>query len=190
METPILFIHGLGGSKKQYQPIIKYLKNKGIARFYEFIYESRIGLHPIKTLAKDLAEYIDKNIKENDINIIAFSQGGIIALTYLKYNKNRNVKKLFTLCSPHKGSLLAYIFNLPGLCDLRPKSNLLSELEVFAKELEMDIYSIYTPFDLMVFPGWNARPKFGKAKLILAPAHPVAFFWPSTKKFVYKNLIK
>ena len=185
---PILFIHGIAGDKRQYQPIIKYLRKKGIDNFYEFTYESRIGLHPIKTISKELAEFIKENIKEENINIIAFSQGGIIALAYLRYYKNKNVNKLFTLCSPHKGSALAYLLNLPGFIDLRPNSKLLKELDDFVKKGEENIYSIYTPFDLMVLPGWNAKPKKGKIKMVLAPAHNVAFFWPTSKKFIYKNL--
>ena len=186
--NPILFVHGFGSNDKQYQPLIRYLEQKGIKKFYEFVYDSSVGLHPIKTIAKELSEYIAKNVKEEPINIIGISQGGIIALAYLKYYKNINVKKVFTLCSPHKGSRLAKILNLPGIIDLRPGSKLLKELEVFAKKEKIDIYSLYTPFDLMVFPGWNARPDYGKKKIIFAPAHPVAFFWPATKKFIYKNL--
>lgn len=185
---PILFIHGFGSNERQYQPIIRYLENKGIKNFYEFVYDSSVGLHPIKTIAKELSEFIAENVKEESINIIGISQGGIIALAYLKYYKNRSVKKIFTLCSPHKGSRLAKILNLPGIIDLRPGSKLLKELELFAKEEKLDIYSVYTPFDLMVFPGWNARPESGKQKIIFAPAHPVAFFWPATKKFIFKNL--
>ncbi len=185
---PILFIHGFAGDKKQYQSIIKYLRKKGINNFYEFSYDNKYGLASIKVTAKDLSEFIAENVKEKNINIVAISQGGIIALTYLKYYKNKNVKKLFTLCSPHKGSSLAKIMNLPGLIDLQPHSKLLRELEIFVKKSKVDIYSIYTPFDLMVFPGWNARSSYGKNKIIFAPAHPLAFSWPSVKRFIYKNL--
>ena len=187
--NPILFIHGFGGDEKQYLPIIKYLREKGINNFYEFNYDNKYGLAPLKGVAKDLAEFINKNVKEPDINIIAISQGGIIALAYLKYFKNINIKKLFTICSPHKGSLLAHIMNLPGLIDLRPKSKLLKDLEDFVQKNKTDIYSIYTPFDLMVFPGWNAKANNGRIKMILAPAHPLAFSWPSVKQFIYKNLL-
>lgn len=192
--NPILFIHGWGADKRQYQPIIKYLKNKGIDNFYEFEYASRIGLAPIKVLAKELAEFINKNIIEKDINIIGISQGGIIALAYLKYynyppaQAGKNVKKMFTLCAPHKGSMLANVMNLPGLIDLRKNSELLNELEIFAEENKIDIYSVYTPFDLMVFPGWNAKSKHGKNKIIFALTHPAVFSSLSTLKFIYNNL--
>jgi len=192
--NPILFIHGIGGSKEQYQPIMRYLEKRGVNKFYEFNYEKKFGLSPIKELAEELAEFLKKNVKEENINIIAISQGGIIALTYLKYYNNlpaqagKNVEKLFTLCSPHKGSRLAKIMNLPGLIDLRPDSGLLKDLEIFVEENKIDLYSVYTPFDLMVFPGWNARSRYGKKKIIFAPTHPAAFFWPATMKFIYKNL--
>ena len=54
---PILFIHGLGGDKKQYSSIIKYLREKGIDGFYEFEYESKFGLSPIKSIAEDSRVY-------------------------------------------------------------------------------------------------------------------------------------
>jgi len=186
---PIVFVHGIVGDKKQYQPIIKYLQKKGINNFYEFSYESRIGLHSIKVIAKELAEYIKKNVKEKNINIIAFSQGGIIALAYLKFYRNKHVKKLFTICTPHKGSKMAHILNWPGFIDLRPNSQLLKEIEDFVPTTETNIYSMYTPLDLVVFPGWNAKPKHGKTKMVLAPTHASAFYWPASKKFIYKNLI-
>ena len=186
---PILFIHGLGGTDEQYQSIIQYLQKKGINNFYQFEYKNKYGFSSIKIVSKELADYIRKNVKEKNINIIAISQGGIIALAYLKYYKNINVGKLFTLCSPHKGSKLAKIMDLPGLIDLRPKSKLLKELEIFVKESNVNVYSVYTPFDLMVFPGWNARSKYGKKKIIFAPTHPAAFSWPATMEFIYKNLI-
>jgi len=187
--NPILFIHGFGGKAKEYRPIMKYLEERGINDFYEFNYDNKYGFSPIKVIAKELAEFIENNIKEKEsINIIALSQGGIIALAYLKFYKNINVGKIFTICSPHKGSRLARIAKLPGLIDLQPGSELLRELEDFGQKNKLNVYSLYTPFDLMVFPGWNARAKYGKRKIIFAPTHPVAFSWPETKRFIYKNI--
>lgn len=191
---PILFIHGFGGYVEQYQPIIKYLRNKGFENFYEFDYDKKFGLTSLKVIANELAEFVDKNVKEENINIIAFSQGGIIALEYLKdfcllgHKKKTNTEKLFTICSPHKGSLTAKTMDLPGVIELRPDSFLLKDLEVFIQESKINIYSVYTPFDLMVFPGWNARAKIGKKKIIFAPTHPAAFSWPATMEFIYKNI--
>lgn len=190
--NPILFIHGFGGYCSQYKPIQDYLKKNSISNFYEFNYDNKFGLCHIKELAEDLAKFIKDNIKEKSINIIGYSQGGIIALAYLKYYQNIEVEKVFTICTPHKGSRLANIKSiiLPGIVDLRPESTLLKEVEMFCVACDSEIYAIYTPFDLMVFPGWNAKHKHGINKIIFAPTHNVAFFWPSTKKFILKNLLK
>jgi triacylglycerol lipase len=184
----ILLIHGLGGYVGQYQPIVKFLKKKGFDKFYQFSYSNRFGFSSLRLAAKELAEYIDKNVKEDEIDIIALSQGGIIGLTYLMEHKAKKINKFFTVCSPHKGSKLAKILDLPGIVDLRPNSKLIKELEEFVKNSKINLYSIYTPFDLMVFPGWNAKSAHGKKKIIFAPTHPSAFSWPATIKFIYKNL--
>lgn len=186
--NPIVFVHGLNGYTEQYHPIIKFLREKGFEKFYCFSYNNKFGLSSLRIVAHELAEFVDKNITEEKFDIIAFSQGGIIAMDYLKEYKNKKVDKLFTVCTPHRGSKLAKISNLPGIKDLRPKSDLINELEDFAKNNHINLYSIYTPFDLMVFPGWNARSKYGKKKIIFAPTHPSAFSWPATMKFIYKNL--
>jgi pimeloyl-ACP methyl ester carboxylesterase len=190
MKNAILFVHGLNGNKNQYQSIIKYLRKKGFNKFYEFCYSNNKGQVSIKEIAKELSIFISNNITEDKFDVISISQGGIIFLTYLKYFKNKEVGKIFTLCSPHDGSLFAYFGKRPGFIDLKPKSNLLIDIERFVKDSNLDIYSVFTPFDLMVFPGWNAKLNYGKVKMVLAPLHPLVFMWPTVKKFIYKNLIK
>jgi len=188
--NPIIFVHGIGGDRKQYKPIMDYLRKNNINNFYEFNYVNKFGFCHIKDLAEELAEFIKDNVKEKAVNIIGFSQGGIIALAYLRFYKNAEVEKLFTVCTPHRGSKLAKIMSLPGFVDLRPGSDLLKELEKFTINCETEIYALYTPLDIMVFPGWNARQKHGKNKIIFAPEHNVAFSWLTTKKFILKNLLK
>jgi pimeloyl-ACP methyl ester carboxylesterase len=189
MKNAILFVHGFIGSKKEYQPIIKYLKKKGFNKFYEFCYLQNKGQVSIKEIAKELSGFISNNITEEKFDVIGISQGGIIFLTYLKYFKNKEVGKIFTLCSPHDGSLFAYFGKKPGFIDLRPKSNLLVDINQFVKNSNLEIFSVFTPFDLMVFPGWNARLNYGKIKMVLTPFHPLVFMCSTTKKFIYKNLI-
>lgn len=186
----ILFVHGFNGDEGEYQSIIKYLKKRGFSNFYEFVYGKNLGQVPIKNIAKELSEFIEKNIRDEEIDIIAMSQGGVVALAFLQYYKNKKIGKLFNLCTPYKGSFWAYFLKSPGGIDLRPNSALLKGIDGYLKNNNIDIYSVYTPFDLMVFPGWNAKPRYGKTKMIFAPIHPFAFFWRSTKKFIYKNLLK
>jgi triacylglycerol lipase len=188
MKRPILFIHGFAGGKYEFRPIINHLKNKGFSKFYQFTYKKRFCQIPIRVIAKQLSDFVTSNISEDKIDIIGISQGGIIAEYYLKHFNKKEIRTLFTLCTPHKGSIMAYISGKPGFIDLRPRSKVLIEAEEFMKKSKTKLFSVYTPFDLMVFPGWNANPGHGKIKKVYAPLHPLAFWIPSTLKFISKNL--
>jgi esterase/lipase len=159
----IVFIHGLGGSRFDYKVIIKCLKQHNYNKFYEFTYNDNKSL---KDIAKDFNNYI-KNIKGEKV-IIGLSQGGIIA-RLIKQNA-----KIITICTPHKGSLTAYLSK--RYKDLRPNSELLKTLK------NNNIYSIYTPFDFVVFPGWNA--KYGKSKITYSLLHPLAFQSKTSLNFI------
>lgn len=186
MKPPILFIHGFSGGRYEFKPIIIYLSKHGYSRFYEFTYQRKFGQVSIRDIAKELSDYVKANVKEKEIAIIGCSQGGLVAEYYMKHLCNKGVKRLITLCTPHKGTLLAYLWNWPGIKDLRPGSKLIVEMKDFMKYRWC--YAVYTPFDLMVFPGWNAIPDNGKAKMSLAVAHPLAFWLPGSLKFVKESL--
>ncbi len=189
---PILFIHGFGGGAYEFQPIIRYLKKRGYDKFYEFTYEKKHGDIPLSEVAKELADFVKQNVTEQGFHIIGVSQGGIIARYYLQNFNKKIVPKCVTLCTPHNGSLMAYLSNKPGFVDLRPGSKLLRELEEHEHKVSLTLfYGVYTPFDLMVFPGWYAKNKFAnEMKMVLAPLHPLAFWWPSTLRFVLRVLEK
>jgi triacylglycerol lipase len=185
---PIVFLHGFGGGRYEFQPIIRFLKKHGFLKFYEFTYVEKFGEVHLTELEKKFSDFIKNNVKEKNIIIIGISQGGIIARIFLGRNKNKIVEKCITLCTPHNGSLSAYLLKRKGFLDLRPNSELLSNLNN-SDETKLTFYSVYTPFDLMVFPGWNA--KFSKAKenkRVFALLHPLAFWCKPTLRFILKSL--
>ena len=189
----IVFIHGWGGSKKEYQRIKNsiFKSRKNDVGFYEFEYKDNRGESSIDEITKEFHSFVEKSAISNNFIIIGISQGGIIARNYISKYSNKQVTKCFTVCSPHKGSLLAYTTNKRGAQDLRPKSPFLKGLEKaeLKKKPRTIFYSVFTPFDLMVFPGWNA--KFAKARkniMVLSLAHPFAFNSKKTLSFIYKNL--
>jgi triacylglycerol lipase len=186
--TPILFVHGFGGGSYEFKPIESYLKKKGDFKFYEFVYPRRFGEESIKNIAQSLKKFVSNNIKEKKLAIIGISQGGIIAEYYLKNFNKKKIDCLITLCTPHKGSLAAYFRSIPGFLDLRPGSKTIIELDNYMRKSKIPLYSVFTPFDLMVIPGWNANPGYGRIKMVLAPLHPLAFWWPTALKFIYDSL--
>lgn len=188
MEIPVLFIHGFGGDTKEYQPLKNFLKNNGFNNFYEFYYQENLGQVSIKETSKKLADYINKNVREDILYIIGISQGGIIARYYINFLSNKKVPKCVTICSPHHGSIWAYFHNYPGFIDLRPNSKLLKYLSS-EYESKTKFYSIFNPIDLMVFPSTSAIfEKAEKNQKVLSPLHPTTFKNKKTFEFVLESL--
>ncbi len=182
----VLFIHGFGGGKHEYIPIQLYLKSKfPDVIFHNFLYEKRFGQVHIEDIAKELGEYIKSRSLKEKIFVVAISQGGIIFREMIRIfpELKNNIEKVVTLCTPHKGSLMAYLLNAKGSIDLRPNSRLLKLLDSHYDGLKY--YSVYNPLDLMVFPGTNAI--FNMAiinKKVWALSHPLTFYAPQTLKFI------
>ena len=188
---PILFIHGFSGGRFHYLPIENYLKKKGIRKIYEFNYKNKFWQVSLREIAKELDKFIDNNVKEKQISIVAISQGGLIAHHYVQNHKN-NVKKCISVCTPYKGVWWATIFSFlnQGLKDLSIKSNFIKEINANMKKesRKVKLYSIWTPFDIIVFPGVSAKLKGSKSKRVLAIEHHLAFWSPKTKKAVFRFL--
>ena len=188
MKVPILFVHGFGGGRYEFKFIEWYLRKKGYTKFYEFYYIKNFGQVSLRKLAEELSEFVKGNIKEKEIDMILISQGGIIGLYYLKHFNRKKVGKIITLCTPYQGSLTAYLLPLQGFMELRPGSSLLREINSYILKKRIDLYCIYSPLDLMIIPGWYAVPSRGRVKKVLAPLHPLVFWWPSTLKFIEESL--
>ena len=187
----ILFIHGFGGGLYEFKPIKNFLKKElgEEIEFFDFVYREKFGHVKLEKVAEQLKTFIENNLANKDFSVIAISQGGIVWRIFALKNNLliKKVHKVFTLCTPHKGSLLAYLLNLPGIKDLRKNSQTLKEINDHDDGLEY--YSIYNPLDLMVFPGTNAVYKKAKInKRVFDWFHPLTFWNKKTLAFIKEFL--
>lgn len=183
----VLFIHGFGGDRRQYQPIIRFLQRNGFSRFYEFEYQPKHGQVPIAEIVQQLSTYIRQNIREEEIDCVAISQGGIIARYFVQHHHPRLIRRCITLCSPHHGSFTSYLLPRKGLRDLRPGSALLQQLNQADDDTEY--FCVWTPFDLMVVPGHSGRLLQAKRNLrVWSLLHPLAFTSRTTLRFILTHL--
>ncbi|MDD5110740.1 MAG: alpha/beta fold hydrolase [Patescibacteria group bacterium] len=179
----ILLIHGFGADRRQYRPIVRYLRRHGFSQFYEFEYRKKFGQVPIAHLAQQLDDYVRQNIREPHVDCIAISQGGMIARYFIQRHNPRLIRCCITLCTPHHGTLAAHLLPWKGLMDLRPGSPLLRQLNQTADATPY--YCVWTPFDLMVIPGWSARlPQAAKNLRVWSLAHPLAFRSRAALRFI------
>ena len=108
----------------------------------------------IEEIAQILAEYIQKNNLDKII-IVSHSKGSI-ATRYLmeNYSKvNKEIKMVFTISTPHKGTIFAYI-NVFNFWQLTPSSELINKLLKQKGNLHK-ITNIYALIDNSVLPNNN-----------------------------------
>jgi len=104
---------------------------------------------------------------DKEIDILGFSMGGIICRHWLqKFNGYKRTRRLISIGSPHKGTLMAQLipkYPFKGISDMKIYSKFLRELadnDFFLDDIEC--INFFTYWDLMVFPGWWTNLNFGK----------------------------
>jgi triacylglycerol lipase len=180
----ILFIHGFAGGRFEYAPLLFLAKKYGHT-VLEYTYSDCFGQCSLATISTRIHEFCQMHSFDVDA-IVGFSQGGVIGTHYANVFCQTSIR-IFTLCSPFWGSLMAYILPFPGIKELRFGSSFLRNVQ---QESKHHIYSIWTPFDLMVFPGWSAMGP-GENYVIFCPIH--TFFvsmWPKTKRIFLEKILK
>ena len=180
LKRPIVFIHGFGGGSYEYQPISRFLQEQGLAPCYEFSYTEKIGQVSLKKIAWQLNAFL-QTLPDHEFDIVALSQGGIIARLAIAYLIGKKIRTCVTVCTPHHGSLLAYVGFLPGIRELRPGSPLFHELD----SSRATYYAVWNPLDMMVIPGSSAKFEHAQEnKKVVALLHPLTFSHPETIKFL------
>ena len=165
--NPIILIHGLWNTSSIFSSITSKLDEIGIEYFAPTLNHS-YGITSIIDLSKILNELIlEKYGLEKEIDILGFSMGGIIGRYWLqKFNGYKRTRRLISIGSPHKGTLMAQLvpkFPFRGISEMKINSKFLRELaknDFFLDGIEC--ISFFTYWDLMVFPGWWTNLNLGK----------------------------
>jgi len=106
--NPIILIHGLWNTSSIFSSITSKLDDIGIEYFAPTLKHS-YGMTSILDLTNKLNELIlEKYGLEKEIDILGFSMGGIIGRYWLqKFNGYKRTRRLISIGSPHKGTLMA-----------------------------------------------------------------------------------
>ena len=165
--NPIILIHGLWNTSSIFSSITSKLDEIGIEYFAPTLNHS-YGITSIIDLSKILNELIlEKYGLEKEIDILGFSMGGIIGRYWLqKFNGYKRTRRLISIGSPHKGTLMAQLvpkYPFRGISEMKINSKFLRELaknDFFLDGIEC--ISFFTYWDLMVFPSWWTNLNLGK----------------------------
>lgn len=154
---PLIFVHGLGGSRGDFLPMAWYLWARGRKRSYRVHF---VGGTAPQEQAAQLAEFIGQVIEvtgEPQVEIVAHSLGGVVSrLAIDRHGLAPVVKTLITMGSPHGGTYPARYANTGTTRDLRPDSDLIVELAQQGWPDGVRGVTLYSHSDLVVLPATSA----------------------------------
>ena len=170
-------IHGLWNNSSIFSSISSKLDDIGVEYFAPTLKHS-YGMTSIIDLTNILNELIlEKYGLEKKLDILGFSMGGIIGRYWLqKFNGHKRTRRLISIGSPHKGTLMAQFipkYPFKGISEMKINSKFLRKLadnDFFLDDIEC--INFFTYWDLMVFPGSWANLNSGEKISVKLYKHP------------------
>lgn len=178
MRNTLVLVHGFMDTGRRMGWMSRQLRAKGWKVLVPSLQPSN-GTQTIEQLADQLHIYIRENTQKDErINLIAFSMGGLICRHYVqRCGRLAKTDLLITIATPHNGTLAAYILPLAGVRQMRPKSAFLNGLNADIKHLkEVTFFSYYSPFDLIILPASSSVIPTASCIKIFALIHPWIIF--------------
>jgi pimeloyl-ACP methyl ester carboxylesterase len=99
--TPVILIHGLLGSRGNFQRLRFALAERGIRRFASFVYRPRIDYQRMAPELAGLAEEVCERTGAAQVDVVGHSLGGLIARYLVDMPEGARIRRLVTLGSPY-----------------------------------------------------------------------------------------
>ncbi len=171
---PVLLVHGLADGQSVVPPLERELRGDGVGPFLQVACNA-FG-PDIRTAARALGQQVESVCGGGAGRVavvIGYSLGGLIARYYVqRLGGDAHVPLLITLATPHGGTATALLAPAhPLLRQLRPGSELLSELAEPAPDCRTRFVAFYSDLDEAVIPAARGRidhPDL-KARNVLVP---------------------
>jgi pimeloyl-ACP methyl ester carboxylesterase len=157
--TPILLAHGIIDNHTVFALMRRQLLRRGFTRIQTFSY-SPLTLD-VRSTAERMGAEIERLCEESgsdQIHIVGHSLGGLIARYYVqRLGGSERVHTCVTLGTPHQGSAAARLFPWPLVKQLRPDSDLMTELAEPAPDCQTRFVAFYSDVDQLIVPQRRAR---------------------------------
>lgn len=157
--TPILLVHGMADNRAIFTLLTRGLRRRGFHRVISINYPMTTNdIRAAAGLLHDEVEAVVEATGYERVHVIGHSLGGLIARYYLqRLGGDQRVHTLVTLGTPHSGSLLAYLLPVRLGRQLRPGSDLFTELAQPAVGCRTRIVAYWSDLDQLVLPRTNAQ---------------------------------
>lgn len=154
---PLVFVHGLGGSRGDFLLMAKYLALHGRKRSYRVAFEAGVR---IDAMASTLAEVCNRICEANGATklvLVAHSLGGLVTrLAMLEHGLASRLDTVITLGTPHGGTHSARWADTASLRELRPDSPLIEKLGKEPWPKHVRGVSVWSRSDVLVQPAESA----------------------------------
>ncbi len=171
--NPVLLIHGMWDTTATFNIMSAYLSQLGWSVWGLNLIPNN-GDKCLVHLAGQVADYAAKTFgPEQPFDLIGFSMGGIVSRYYLqRLGGIDRVQRFIAISSPHHGTLTGYASRRPGCVQMRPDSQFLRDLNRDVAMLEkLNFTSIWTPYDLMIFPATSSKMPVGREVIVPVALH-------------------
>ena len=152
-ELPVLLVHGVLCNAGVWTRMKRHLEAEGLGPVYALSYGPPLA--SIDLFADQVAAKIDAILAATgaaQVVIVGHSMGGLVARAYVRRHGGQRIRCIITIGTPHRGSVLAYMFPGVSLSQLRPRSPWLAALDTPAAADLPPIVSLWSWHDTMVAP--------------------------------------
>ncbi len=157
--TPIILVHGLVDNRSIFTLLRRALRRRGFGRVITLNYSPLT--QDVRSVAHRLEALIERTCEETGyerVHVIGHSLGGLIARYYVqKLGGDARVHTLCTLGTPHGGTFTARLIPQRLVKQLRPGSDLLTELAQPAPGVRTRFVAFWSDLDQLIVPKQSAR---------------------------------
>jgi pimeloyl-ACP methyl ester carboxylesterase len=158
VDTPVLLVHGYGANKSNWMFLRRYLHQAGFGRLHALNYNAlRADIPTLAALCAERAEELCARFGVSRVHVVGHSLGGVIARYAVQVTGLESAAVCISIASPHGGvrlarygSPLAAVSPLASGLQLRPDSQVMTELRRTAKPLGTRFVAYYSNLDLLV----------------------------------------
>jgi len=154
---PLVFVHGLGGSRGDFSLMSTYLWLHGRRRSYRVHLDGGLSLERLaEALAKSVRDVVEVT-GEPQVELIAHSLGGLVVrIALAEFDLAAAVKTVITLGSPHHGTYPARYADTTVTRELRPDSELIKRLSAIPWPPQVHGVTFWSKSDVFVLPSESA----------------------------------
>jgi triacylglycerol lipase len=175
---PVLLVHGINDSGRRFRKLQSYLLREGFGRVVAMDIIPPDASIPLEAMANQVMQKLFQLRWESGldkIDLVGYSMGSQAVRFFIqRLGGKKWVRRFISISGPHRGTWAAYLRQNAGCRQMRPDSSFLKDLNGDSDPWgEVDVYSFYTPFDLMIFPGYFSRLRGARNRTFKVPLHPL-----------------